>query len=113
MSWYPPAATQVMRGHRAMKVYKQNVDDVLIELNRTVDDMETLAKMYPLTEQISLQEAIGYAHSAQDILTGLRRATPSAAAEPKNDLSRAGPEEIKAGFRIFGRGGGAAEGYLM
>ena len=59
-----------------MIVYKQNVDDVLRELNRAVDDMETLVKMYPLEEPLALQEAIGNAHSAQDILTGLRNSTP-------------------------------------
>ena len=61
-----------------MIVYKQNVADVLRELNRAVDDMETLARMYPLDEPIVLKEAIGHAHSAQDVLIGLRNATPEA-----------------------------------
>jgi len=62
-----------------MIVYKQNVNDVLRELNRAADDMETLAKMY-LDEPLPLQDAIGYVHSAQDLLTGLQGSTPAVAA---------------------------------
>lgn len=60
-----------------MIVYKQNVDDVLREMNRAVNDMETLARMYPLNAPLSLNEAIENAHSAQDVLKNLRDHTPA------------------------------------
>lgn len=58
-----------------MKVYRQNVEDVVTALHRAVTDMETLERMYPLTAPIALQEAVVYAKLAQLKLEGLRRST--------------------------------------